>query len=113
METLKDLYEKNRIMKMVPNKSFWDNLRLSVEGEYPGIISFMEQNYPDLTTRDMQLFLLMCADFPNQIISICMNYTGEGTASKRKKNLLQNKMGLDMKMDQFINLYINDELGKQ
>ncbi len=113
METLKDLYEKNRILKMNPSKSFWDNLRLSVEGEYPGIVTFVEKNYPNLSIRDLQLFLLMCASFPNQIISICMNYTGEGTASKRKTNLLRDKMGLDIKIDQFIDMYINGQLGKK
>jgi hypothetical protein len=113
METLKDLWEKRNILRMTPSKSFWDNLKLSVEGEYPGIVSFVEKNYPNLSSRDMQLFLLMCAGFPNQIINICMNYTGDATASKRKAILLKEKMGLNIKMDQFIELFINGEMGKE
>ena len=111
MYALKDLFEKKRIKKMPLSKSFWENIRLSVEGEYPGIVTFVEKNHPNLSNRDMQLFLLLCARLPNQIINICMNYTSDATASKRKANLLKNKMGLDMKIDQFIDLYIKGELG--
>ena len=93
METLKELWEKRNTLKMDPSDSFWNNLRLSVEGEYPGIVSFVEQKYPNLSSRDLQLFLLMCAGFPNQIINICMNYTGDATASKRKAILFKEKMG--------------------
>ena len=110
MIALKELFEKKQIKKTPLSKSFWDNLRLSVEGEFPGIVTFVEQNYPHLSKRDMQLFLLLCAGLPNQIINICMNYTGDGTASKRKANLLKNKMGLDMKIDEFINSYVNGNL---
>jgi predicted nucleic acid-binding Zn-ribbon protein len=108
MEALKDLINKKNIQRTPPSKVFWDNLRLSVEGEYPGIIAHVEKNYPQLTERDLQLFLLMCAKFPNKIISFCMDYTGDATASKRKTHLLKEKMGMDMKIDQFLDLFVND-----
>jgi predicted Holliday junction resolvase-like endonuclease len=108
MEALKDLINKKNIQRTPPSKVFWDNLRLSVEGEYPGIIAHVEKNYPQLTERDLQLFLLMCAKFPNRIISFCMDYTGDATASKRKTHLLKEKMGMDMKIDQFLDLFVND-----
>ena len=110
MSTLRDLYEKKGVLSMPPSQSFWDNLRYSVEGEYPGIMEFITKHYPHLTEDDMKLFLLCCADFPNKIIKICMDYTSDVTASKNKKKLLKEKFGLDVKFDDFIQLYLQGKL---
>jgi len=106
MEVLKDLLNARRIKRMPPSKHFWESLKLSVNAEYPGIEAHLKNNYPNLTERDLQLFMLICAGFPNPIINVCMDYKGEATASKRKTHLLKNKMGLDMKLDQFLESYL-------
>ena len=110
MSTLRDLYEKKGVLTTPPSQSFWDSLRYSVEGEYPGIMEFINKHYPDLTEDDIKLLLLCCSDFPNKIIKICMNYTSDVTASKNKKKLLKEKFGLDMKFDDFIRLYLQGKL---
>ena len=56
------------------------------------------------------LNMLLCADFPNQIIKICMNYTHDVTVSKSKKKLISDKIGLDVKFDEFIRLYLQGKL---
>ena len=109
--TIRELYEKKGILQTPPKDSFWNNLRLSVEGEFEGIISFVERNYPELTDKDMHLFLLLCADFPNQIIKMCMKYTSDVTVSKRKKKLMKEKFGMDVRFDEFIRMYLNGQLG--
>lgn len=110
MRIVKDMFEQKGVLHKPLSKTFWENLRLSVDGEFQGIASFVEQNYPDLSDKDMQLFLLMCADFPNQIIKICMNYSHNTTASKNKMKLMREKLGLDGKIDDFIQLYLQGKL---
>ena len=110
MGIVKDLFEQKGILHKPLPKTFWDNLKLSVDGEFLGIATFVEQNYTDLSVKDMQLFLMMCADFPNQIIKICMNYSHNTTASKNKMKLMREKLGLDGKIDDFIQLYLQGKL---
>ena len=104
---IKDLSEKREILHTPPKKTFWNKLKLSVDGEYNGIVTFVEEHYPELSSRERQLFLLMCAGFSNQIIRICMDYTSDATASNNKKRLLK-KMGLNMKLEEFIQSYIEN-----
>ncbi|MBR5726894.1 MAG: hypothetical protein IKX56_09215, partial [Muribaculaceae bacterium] len=98
---IKDFHEKKKILYATPKESFWSNLKLSVDGEFNGIASFVEKNYPELTIKDQQLFMLMCAGLSNQIIRICMDYSSDVTVSNNKKRLVK-KMGLDMKFDEFV-----------
>ena len=107
---MKELFENKGILNKPLPKAFWDNLRLSVDLEFQGIASFVERQYPQLSVRDLQLFMLLCADFPNQIIKICMNYTHDVTVSKSKKKLISDKIGLDVKFDEFIRLYLQGKL---
>ena len=107
MSLIKELNDKKQLMYISPRKSFWDKLKMSVEGEYPGITSFVEKNYPSLTIRDQQLFLLLCAKVSPQIIKLCMNYSSSVTVSNNKRILIKEQMGLDMKFDQFLQLYLD------
>lgn len=86
---------------------------MSVDGEFKGIATFVEQNYPNLTKKEFHLFLLMCAGVPNPIIKICMNYVNDVTASKNKKKLMKGKFGLDMSIDEFIQLYLQGQIDVQ
>jgi hypothetical protein len=106
----KDLHEKNAILKLHLNKSFWEKMKLSVDGEYNGIMSFIEQKYPDLNEDDLKLLCLLCANLSPQIIKICMNYTNAKTVSNYRKKIIQNKMKLSMSFDEFREKYINGEL---
>ena len=113
MGTIKELYEKRGILRTPLKKSFWDNLRKSVDGEFMGIVTFVEKNYPSLTDKDLQLFMLACADFPNPIIKICMTLTSDVTVSKKKKKLMKEKLGLDVKLDVFIQMYLDGIIKKR
>ena len=110
MRIVKDLFEQKGILRKPLSKYFWKNLRISVDGEFHGIASFVEQNYPDMSDKDMQLFMLMCAHFPNQIIKIIMNYTNDVTASRNKKRIMKDNFGLDTtKVDDFIQIYLHEK----
>ena len=107
---IKDLYNDRKILHSPPKNSFWDNLKFSVDGEFMGIATFVEQKYPSLTVNDNHLFWLMCAGVSNQLIKICMNFTNDVTASRNKKKLLTEKMGLNMNLNQFIEMYLNGKI---
>ena len=107
MSLIKDLNEKKQLMYITPRQSFWEKLKLSVEGEYPGITAFVEQNYKSLTIKDLHLFWLLSARVSPQIIKLCMNYSSAVTVSNYKRILIRELMGLDMKFDQFLQLYLD------
>ena len=109
--TVKDLYEKRGILHTTPKTSFWSKLRKSIDGEFNGIVSFVEKKYPKLSEKDLQLFMLICADFPNSIIKLCMSLTSDVTVSKYKKRLFSERIGIDVKIDDFIQLYLQGKLG--
>ena len=106
----KDLHDKNAILKLQLNESFWQKMKLSVDGEYNGIMSFIERNYTDLSKDDLKLLCLLCANLSPQIIKVCMNYSNAKTVSNYRKKIIRNKMKLDMSFDEFREKYINGEL---
>ena len=107
---LKELNENKEILHLSPTDSFWEKLKLSVDGEYQGIASFVEQKYPSLSTKDYQLFLLLCANLSPQIIKLCLNYSSAITVSNYKRRLLKDRFGLDVKFETFINMYLDGKL---
>ena len=44
------LNEKKEVLQLTPKESFWMKLKMSVDGEYKGIASFVEKKYPSAKT---------------------------------------------------------------
>ena len=107
---IKDLNEKKKLLHTTPKDSFWANIKLAIDGEYEGIASFVEKKYPSLSIKELHLFWLLCAKLPNQIIKICMDYTNDVTVSNNKRRLMKEKIGLDLKFEEFIHLYLEGKL---
>ena len=107
---IKELNDKKRILHAAPRDSVWNNLKLSVDGEYQGIASYVENKYPGLSIKEHHLFWLMCAGFPNQIIKMCLNFRSDATVSNNKRRLMKEKMGLDVKFEEFIELYLRGKI---
>ena len=106
----KMLFNNGATLRTPLKQSFWDNLKIFVNGKYQGIATFMKQSYPELTEKEMHLFLLICADFPNPIIRLCMGYTSDATVSKSKKRLMKERIGLDVRIEEFIHLFMQGKL---
>lgn len=100
---------RNEILDIHPSDSFWEKLRLSVNGEYNNILSFIEKQFPNLSEKDIQLFCLLCANIPPQVIKLCMGYSNVRTVSNYRIKLINKKMGLDISFDDFIKSYMNDD----
>ena len=105
-----DMSDAYHVMNIKLTDKFWERISLSVDGEYPGIMSFVKKRFPSLTEKDLQLFCLLCAQLSPQIIKLCMNYSNVKTVSNYKKKLINVKMGLDMSFDDFLQRYSNGML---
>ena len=90
--------------------SFWNKLRLSVDGELADIVTYVEYEYPNLKKKDIRLFCLLCAKLSPQIIRICMNYTSTKTVRNYKNEFVKKKLGLCMSLDEFIDKYVHHAL---
>ena len=91
-------------------ESFWEKIKRSVDGEFKGIATYVENTYPDLTDKEFKLFCLLCANISPQIIKLCLNYTNAKTISNYRTKLIKVKMGLDLSFDDFIHQYISGKL---
>ena len=107
---LKSLNERQAIIKIRLNQKFWDEMILSVNGEYNGVYSFVEKHYPNLTDKELKIFCLLCANLSPQIIRLCMNFTSAKTVTNYRSIIVKKKMGLDMSFEDFLKKYVNDEL---
>ena len=107
---LKELNENNKLLKINLNETFWNKLRLSVDAEFNGIVSFVERRFPSMRDSDIKLFTLLCARIPPQIINLCMNYTNSKTSSTYRNRIVKKKMGLNMTFDEFIESYMKGDI---
>ena len=103
------MHERNEILELNLKEKFWEDMKLSVDGEYNGIYSFVERNYPNLTERDLKIFCLLCADLSPQLIRLCMNITSARSITNYRSVIVKKKMGLDMSLDTFIKKYLDGE----
>ena len=103
---LQIMNEKSELLQIKVSNSFWEKMKLSVNGEFNGIVSYVEEKYPNLSKEDIRLFCLYCAKISPQIIKLCMNYDHTKTASNYKRKLIKVKMGLSIGFDEFIDEYM-------
>ena len=89
---------------------FWNKMKMSVDGELNGIVSYVEENYPQLTKKELRLFTMLCAKISPQIIKICLNYTHVNSVTNNRRIIIKQKMGLDMSLEDFVEKYMKNEL---
>ncbi len=107
---IKELSENNSLLTVNLSDSFWTKLKMSVDAEFNGIVSFVENRYLNMSETDIKLFSLLCAKISPQIIKVCMNYTNSKTSSTYRNRMIKKKIGLDMTFDEFIEQYMNGDI---
>ena len=107
---LASMNERFELLDIQLSDSFWEKMRLSVDAEYNGIITFVEKKYNSLTEKDMRVFCLLCAKVTPQIIKLCMNFTNSRTVSNYRNKLIKRKIGMDITFDEFIEAYLRGDL---
>jgi hypothetical protein len=107
---IKELNDNKDTLHFSPKESFWEKLKSSVDGEFNGIATFVEHKYPSLTTKENHLFWLLCANISPQIIKLCMDYSSAITVSNYKRKLIKERIGMDVRFDEFIQMYLDGKL---
>ena len=107
---LASMNERFELLDIQLSDSFWEKMRLSVDAEYNGIITFIQKKYNSLTEKDIRVFCLLCAKVTPQIIKLCMNFTNARTVSNYRNKLIKRKIGMDITFDEFIEAYLKGDL---
>ena len=107
---LASMNERFELLNIQLSDSFWEKMRLSVDAEYNGIITFVEKKYNSLTEKDIKVFCLLCAKVTPQIIKLCMNFSNARTVSNYRNKLIKKKIGMDLSFDEFIEAYLRGDL---
>ena len=107
---VRGLSENYKPLKIELSDDFWEKMKISVDGELNGIVSFVESNYPILTEKELKLFTLLCAKISPQIIRMCLNYTHVNSVTNNRRIIINQKMGLDMTFEKFVEKYLKNEL---
>ncbi|MBQ3362670.1 MAG: hypothetical protein IJG42_01790 [Muribaculaceae bacterium] len=107
---LEIMNERNELLDVKPSDSFWEKMKLSVNGQFNGIVTYVEKHYPCLTDKDINIFCLLCANVTPQIIKLCVGFLNAKSVSNYKNKLIKNKMGLDMSFNDFIDAYMRGDL---
>jgi len=106
--SLDDQYD---LLKVDLSDSFWEKIRHSVDGEFNGIVTFVESNYPNLSTRDIRIFCLLCTRITPQIMKLCMNLTSPRSASNYR-SLIMKKLNLNMTFEEFLSNYMKGKINR-
>ena len=107
---IKGLSEVYHIMNIKLSDDFWEKMKVSVDGEYNGIVSYVEKEYPILTLKELRLFTLLCAGMSPQIIKICLNYSHVNSVTNNRTIIIKQKMGLDLSFEEFVDRYMKKQL---
>ena len=106
---IKGWNEKKQLYMITPKESFWKDLHQSIDDEYHGLASFVKNKY-SLKVREFQLFLLLSAKISPQIIKLFMDFSNPTTVSNYKRKLMKNLTGHEMKLEDFIQDYLDGKL---
>ena len=106
---LNELDDHYIAMEVNLSESFWNKIKISVDGEYKGVATFIEKNHPKLSDRDFKIFCLLCTGVTPQIIKRCMNITSARTVSNYR-SIIMKKLGYDMKLEDFLKKFINGDI---
>ena len=95
-ELFKKAYNLNQ-----PDPSFWSGLRAYADSTCNGIITRTLEEHPSLAESDVRFLSLCCCNLPTSAIMACLGYN-DLHSIYRKKRRLAKKIGLTVKLDNYI-----------
>lgn len=91
-----------------PGKTFWRDLRCFVDYNYNSLITKIADEYPQLSDTELNFICLMCCNFSNVEIMVCMSYKNERSVCN-KRLIITRKMGINMPLERFLRSKIDSE----
>ena len=84
-----------------PGKTFWRDLRCFVDYSYDSLITKIAEEYPQLSDTELNFICLMCCNFTNVEIMVCMGYKNERSVCN-KRLIIARKMEIDMPLERYL-----------
>lgn len=84
-----------------PGKTFWRDLRCFVDYNFNSLITKIADEYPQLSDTELNFICLMCCNFSNVEIMVCMSYKNERSVCN-KRLIIARKMGINMPLERFL-----------
>ena len=91
-----------------PGKTFWRDLRCFVDYNFNSLITKIADEYPQLSDTELNFICLMCCNFSNVEIMVCMSYKNERSVCN-KRLIIARKMGINMPLERFLRSKIDSE----
>ena len=91
-----------------PGKTFWRDLRCFVDYSYDSLITKIAEEYPQLSDTELNFICLMCCNFSNVEIMVCMGYKNERSVCN-KRLIIARKMEIDMPLERYLQSKIDGE----
>ncbi len=104
---IRDMNDRQELMKVTPSELFWQKLVSSIDVEYHGLASYVKEQYPALKPWEWQLFLMLAAGIPHQVIKLCFGYDHVVTVSNYKKKMIEKIAGPEVSLESFIKQYMD------
>lgn len=100
-EKFNEMFKKSYNLNQ-PDLSFWTGLRAYVDSTCNDIITRTLEEHPSLSEGDVRFLCLCCCKLPTSAIMACLGYNNDLHSIYRKKRRLAQKMGLTVKLDDYI-----------
>ena len=80
---------------------FWEGLYAYINIKHNGAMDRIANDYPQLSTADLNFIKLMCCGFSDAAIAVCKNYRNVASVRSRK-NKIKEKMGIEETLSSYI-----------
>lgn len=83
------------------SEGVWQNLRVVVDHNHNGILTHLQNKHIELDDDSLNMIGLICCEFSNIEISMCMGYTNERSFYSKRTRIAK-RMGLEISLDSYI-----------
>ena len=103
---------KEVVHKIAPiddsDTKFWEGLYVYINIKHDGAMDKIANDYPQLSTSDLNFIKLMCCGFSDAAIAVCRNYRHIDSVRGRKQKI-RRKMGIKETLAEYVKNIICDK----
>ena len=80
---------------------FWEGLYAYINIKHNGAMDRIANDFPQLSTSDLNFIKLMCCGFSDAAIAVCRNYRNTDSVRSRRSNI-KTKMGIKESLSEYV-----------
>ena len=100
-----DSKSKEVVHKIAPiednDTKFWEGLYAYINIKHDGAMDKIANDFPQLSTSDLNFIKLMCCGFSDAAIAVCKNYRNTDSVRSRRSNI-RAKMGIEESLSEYV-----------